>query len=214
MSNEPNNPEFPSFENNESDTGFGPTGPAVGTLPPPPAPARPAHRRNRAALFLGVIAAVLLSLLIALVGVLAMGIAAVAAIASGDFEINTETVEVEITPTALSELPASISEEKADIEIDLTEVDPAEWAGEEPFELDVRADYGSIKVIVPDDVTVSVDASSDLGEVKVFGQSSNGFSNDILSHSNAVGSDGSDNAKTDLELDLDLDIGAIKVVRG
>ncbi|MCP4223229.1 MAG: hypothetical protein GY773_07815, partial [Actinomycetia bacterium] len=55
-----------------------------------------------------------------------------------------------------------------------------------------------------DDLAVSVDAESDLGEVSVFNDSDSGISNDVTSTVE----------DPDLEIDLNLDIGEIDVVRG
>ncbi|MGH1493200.1 MAG: LiaF domain-containing protein [Acidimicrobiales bacterium] len=206
MSNEPTNPEFPNpnaGHDSGSNTGFG----ATATLPPP-APAAPVYqRRSRLAIFFGIVAAGLFALLIALVGLVMVGIAAVAAVASGDWDFDTDTTKVDITPTVLSDLPSNIVEDKGEIKIDLTEMDFSRSAAADgPVELDVRVDYGSIKVIVPEDLVVSVDASVDLGEVTVFDDSSDGFSNSVVNQSSG--------ADTDLELELDLNVGKIEVVRG
>ncbi len=180
---------------------------ATGTLPPPPAmPVQQARRSgNGWTIFFGFVAAAMLGLFVAVIGLFAAGAAFVAAVASGDIEIETTRVEIDLTPDSIGAIPASIVEDAADIEIDLTNIDLAEFqAADTPVELDVNAEVGSITVIVPEDLDVSVDASSDLGDIVVFNDSDDGFDNDLIRPTD----------DPDLVLELDLNVGKIEVVRG
>ncbi len=180
---------------------------ATGTLPPPPpVPVQPARKSGRGwTIFFGIIAAAMLGLVIAVIGLFAAGAAFVAAVASGDIEIETDTVAIDLAPASVEAIPSSIEEEAADIEIDLTNIDIAEFQNEQtPVELDVKADYGSITVIVPENLNVSVDASSDLGDIVVFDDSDDGIDNTLIRV----------NDDPDAILELDLNVGKIEVVRG
>ncbi|MGH1491831.1 MAG: LiaF domain-containing protein [Acidimicrobiales bacterium] len=201
MTNTANSPE-PSATDTGAQTG------TTATLPPIPVAApgpQPVQRRTSGwTIFFGLAAAAMAAILLVVMGLLALGAAVVAGIASGDIEVNTDRVDIDLTPATVAELPASIIEENGEIKVDLTELDVAELqAADQPVELDIRADFGSITVIVPEDLDVSVDAASDLGDVTVFGDSDDGFDNTVIRQ----------NDDADIALDLDLDVGSIDVIR-
>ena len=127
------------------------------------------------------------------------------AAATGDLNVDFDTDRVRYAPAALAELPGPIVADAADVVIDLTDLDAADFDGQdEPFDVRANVDFGSIRVIVPDDVTVSVDASTDVGQVTAFNQSDEGIGNSIVI----------DEDSADIELDLNLDFGEITVERG
>ncbi|MCP3993208.1 MAG: PspC domain-containing protein [Actinomycetia bacterium] len=170
---------------------------AAPSPPGPPVPPRSSGRRFGIALIViaGILALLVIPLL-ALVGLVVFGIS---------HEIIDERVDITLTPTSVEELPIDIEHDVAEIVVDLTGLTPEELGTlDDPATIDIRADVGSIRVIVPDDLAVSVDAESDLGEVSVFNDSDSGISNDVTSTVE----------DPDLEIDLNLDIGEIDVVRG
>ncbi len=202
-----NTPEFPESSSTEDVDAIG-AGGATATLPQIPAPSAPYPAQRRTSgwtIFFSIIAAAMAGMLMLVVGIFAVGAAVVAGIASGDIEVDTDRVDIAIVPETLADLPSSIVEENGKIEVDLTELNIADLdASDEPVGLDVDVDFGEITVIVPDGLDVSVNASSDLGDVTVFGDSDDGFSNTVI-HT------GDDAA---IALDLDLDVGKIEVIKG
>lgn len=178
------------------------------TPPPPPAPPvmQPVPRRSNGwAIFGGTVLATMAAFFVLAFGLFAIGVATFVGVAAGEIEVETKTVKVDIAPTSLDALPARISEESGKIEVDLTEIDIAEFeAADGPIELDVRTDFGAIVVIVPEDLDVAVDAAVDLGEIQVFNNTHDGFDNEILEL----------DEDADLSLELDVNVGKIEVRRG
>jgi phage shock protein PspC (stress-responsive transcriptional regulator) len=184
--------------------GFPPTPPSayVATAPPAPqgAPVPPRSRRRRFGLATLVILAVLFLLAIPLLLVGAF----FAAISSDSMDFGGDPERY--TPTSVTDdFPLVIDREDAAIEVDLTELEGTDFAGRtNPVLVDLSVDFGRIEVIVPDGLEVSVDASSTFGDVDVFDESDDGFSNDIT----VTAED------PDLELRLDAGAGEVVVRRG
>jgi hypothetical protein len=203
-----NEPEFPEPSATENIGQGAATTETIPPMPPPPAIPQPVQRRkNGWAIFGGVVLAAVAAFFVFLIGLFAIVIAIVAGIASGDIDVDVDTdqVEVSLVPLTIDELPASITEESGEITVDLTELDLAELqAADAPVELDVRADFGSITVVVPEGLDVSVEASVDLGDLTVFDNSKDGFDNTIIRTDDDA----------DMVLDLDLNVGKINVVQG
>ncbi len=165
--------------------------------PGPPVPPRSSGRRFgiAVAVILGILALLIIPLL-ALIGLIVFGITS---------ELNDERVNLTLTPTSAEEFPIDVEHNVAEIVVDLTGLSPEDLdALDGPATIDVEADVGSIRVIVPDDLAVSVDAETDLGDVSVFDDSDSGISNEVTSTVE----------DPDLEIELNLDIGEIDVVRG
>lgn len=165
-----------------------------GPIGPPVAP----RSRRR----FGVIVAV--GLFVLAVPVVVIG-GVVAGVATGAIDFDFTDSPVQLTPETVAEIPTSIVRGGAEIEIDLTSLDATDFADlEEPVPLEVRVDAGSIRMIVPDELDVSVDAKADIGSVSVFGQSDEGFGAD-----QRVSPPG----PVDIALDLEVDVGEIIVER-
>jgi len=179
----------------DSSQGYASPGPA-------PAPVPPRSRGRRLGILAAIGAAILA--LLAIPALLIGGL--IFAVANGDLDIDFDAEQVSVLPTAFADLPsAPIMADSAEVVIDLTGLDAADFAGEdEPFDIRANVDFGSITVIVPEDLTVSIDASTDVGQVTAFGQSDDGFGNTIVI----------DEESADIDLDLDLDFGEITVERG
>jgi phage shock protein PspC (stress-responsive transcriptional regulator) len=184
---------------------------ATGSPPPPPtqppagaysaapvgAPV-PRRSRRRAA---AITAAFATAFLVFIVTPLVLIGGVVFLVATDRIDID-EPAPIDLTPASVSDLPASIDEDSAQLVVDLTMLEPSELANlDEPAQLAVDVDFGEIVVLVPRDLDVSIDAAASLGEVEVLGQIDNGFSPD-LSHRDAG---------ADLELDLEIGLGHIEV---
>lgn len=202
MSNEAQHPNTPAPSSNDHTSGATATVPPAPTGQPAQAPIQ--RRTSGVTIFFGVMTVMLTGLLLLVAIPVMVAAALIAGIASGEIEVNSDKVVVDVTPATIEEIPASIVEDNGDVEIDLTNLDAADFdTAVGPVPLDVSLDVGSIKIIVPDDLDVSVDASVDVGEVIVFDDSESGIVNETTRSD--------DNA--DLELDLDVDAGRIEVVR-
>ena len=205
MSNEQ---EFPAPNPEDNADQASNTANQASTPPPPPAPPvmQPVPRRSNGwAIFGGTVLATMAAFFVLAFGLFAIGVATFVGVAAGEIEVETKTVKVDIAPTSLDALPARISEESGKIEVDLTEIDIAEFeAADGPIELDVRTDFGAIVVIVPEDLDVAVDAAVDLGEIQVFNNTNDGFDNEIIEL----------DEDADLSLELDVNVGKIEVRRG
>ncbi|MDH3681250.1 MAG: PspC domain-containing protein [Acidimicrobiia bacterium] len=171
--------------------------------PPPPYPAPPVgapvppRSRKRLA---AVIVLALLAVLVAIALPVLLFIAVVFGIASGEVSFADNEPSITYVPDSISDLPVSFDEDGADLVIDLTRLDAADFAGRtEPVAVDARVDVGEITVIVPDDIDVSVDASVDLGELTVFDTTDDGIRNNVV------------DLVADADIDLELDLGAGKV---
>ncbi len=172
-----------------------PTAYAAAPSPGPvgtPVPPRSRRRRLGIGLLVGfLVALVVLPLL------LAGGIAI--AIARGG--INVEGDLRTYTVSSATDLPLSIDTDAGDVVIDLSGLTPAELASlDEPATIDTRLDFGSLEVIIPEDIKADIDASTDLGDVEVFGRTDDGFRNHV---SRTV---------EDPDLRITLEVGAGEVV--
>ncbi|MDH4364322.1 MAG: PspC domain-containing protein [Acidimicrobiia bacterium] len=162
----------------------GPVGAAV--------PPRSRRRRLGIGLLVGFLVAVVVLPLLA-IGGLAI------AIARGGIDIEGDTRTYTVSSAA--DLPLLIDTDAGDVVIDLSGLTPAELASlDEPAAIDARLDFGSLEVIVPDGIKASIDASTVLGDVELFGRTDDGFRNHV---SRTV---------EDPDLDITLDVGAGQVV--
>ncbi len=160
----------------------------VGTPVPPPK-----RRRGRWLIAFGVVAAML--------ALLAIPVMIVLALAFGSLGDTTR-----FTPTTIDEIPTSFSEGIDRLEIDLSGLDADDFdAQTEPLQIDADIDLGSILVIVPDDISVSVDSTVDAGEITVFGDTVDGIDSSYRSTDASV--------EVDIEMRLDVDLGQIDVER-
>lgn len=161
-------------------------------------PVPPRSRGRKGALVLVGLGAVFL---IALPIVLIFGLI-VAAFAFGDVDFDGDT-RIRFEPLSAEELPATFDEENGKITIDLTNLDPDDFVSGAPGVIDARLDFGEIKVIVPEDLAVTVDSEVGLGDADVFDQNSDGFRLDVDERA----------ADPDVELELDVGVGKVTVER-
>jgi len=107
-------------------------------------------------------------------------------------------------PVTVGDFPLTIIEDNGAVILDLSALDVADFEGiDTPVAVRLDIDFGSIEVMVPADLVVSVDADVDIGSVQVFGGDLGGFRSSL----NIVEND------PHLELDLDVNLGDIVVVR-
>ncbi len=133
--------------------------------------------------------------------VFAIPVAAVAALLASDIDINTD-FSATYRPDSVASIPAAISHDQGKVVVDLTELDASMF--DDTVLLDIEHGFGEVRVIVPEDLTVDVDATVAAGDVSVFGSSNDGFGSEL----NISAED------PDLELDIDLGFGEITVERG
>ncbi|MEM9133616.1 MAG: PspC domain-containing protein [Actinomycetota bacterium] len=157
--------------------GAGSFGGGGGTYPPssaylvtPPGPPVPPRSRRRGIL-IGLVL-VLMTLFI-VIPVIAVTAAAVA-IANGDF--REDPVEFVVDDPA--DLPISFEADGAEVTIDLRDLTVEDFDDVEDGvgEIDVDLTAGSVEILLPDDLPVSVDAETNVvGSVSVFNSSSDGI---------------------------------------
>lgn len=170
-----------------------PPGPAM-----PPGPAVPPRSRRRRGLVIGLIAAAAVFVLIPLL--IIGGI--VIAVVTGNF--TDDVVTVSYAPDSVAEFPLDVNLDAAEVTIDLTGLDVDDFDGATaPAEIDVNVDFGEITVIVPEDLPVSVDADTTVGDVDVFDRSASGIGN-------RASADVNDPV---VDIEIDLGFGKVSVVR-
>ena len=170
--------------------------PAVGAPVPTPA-GEPVPRRSRRRRF--ALVTLFVMAFLALLAIIAIPIALLIAVSTGGLDFSTDN-RVEVRPASIEEIPPTIIEDTGEVILDLSALDRGDFDDAElPVEVLIDVDFGSIRVVVPDEVAVEVDAEADVGSVQVFGGESNGFG-----PSRSIGHD-----EPDLSLELDLNIGEI-----
>ncbi|MGI8822333.1 MAG: PspC domain-containing protein [Acidimicrobiia bacterium] len=114
--------------------------------------------------------------------------------------------EQEARPAAVAELEAEYEHGIGSFVLDLTDIDDLT----EATAVSVDQGIGELRVLVPADLSVSVDASVDAGRVEVFGREDGGFDVSVAAVSESYpGTAG----EPTLDLELDLGVGRIAVVR-
>jgi predicted membrane protein len=126
--------------------------------------------------------------------------------------VSTSNVSLEggtgdrtVTPTRAAEIAPEYRLGAGNLELDLSSVD----LSEHPVGTKVSTGIGTVRVIVPHDADVSVDARSGIGELNLFDQHDNGTSVQRTVVDLGPGGDGT----IDLTLDLDVSIGQVEVDR-
>ncbi|MEL7155807.1 MAG: PspC domain-containing protein [Actinomycetota bacterium] len=176
----------------------GPVGPppAAPVIQPPGPPVPPRSRRRRGWIAAALIAVFAFFVVLPLALLTALGIA----IANGDFFDEPVTYVID----DVDELPLFVEADGGEVTVDLTDLDPAEFdAVDLPATVDVDLGAGSVRVLVPDELDVSVDANAGLGDINVFGTDDSGPASDVRVT----------NPDPDVEINIDLGVGEIDVVR-
>ena len=193
----------------------GSAGAGSNTTPPPPwttsemptnapEPVAPRSRKRRFAVIALIAGFVVLPIVALIFGVIIFFAA-----------INPEAIDIEfdetarVTPTSIEEIPTNVTTAGSDDDgkyvLDLSNVDfSSVEPGDDPVRVDIDLDAGGILVIVHDEVRVDVDTDIGfLGSSRVFNTEDSGFG-----ASTTVTVD-----DPQLDLDLQLDLGEIAVVR-
>ncbi len=197
-----------SYETQDQDPSdnYRATAASTATAPRPPTPnpastggAAKSGQAGRIVVGLTVaVAAVVGAVLFVMMLAIAIFIGVIAGVA-----IEGDTEEISHTPVAVEDVPTSIEAEQADVVIDLSSLTADDFAGRtEPLPIDVDVEFGAVRVIVPEGLTVAVDADTDVGSTTVFDQTEDGFDNRVVI-------DGGTDA--DLNLTIDVDAGDIDV---
>lgn len=136
--------------------------------------------------------------------VIGVVLAAVAvAISAIDVRLDGPVGERSYRPFAASDVSRDYSVAIGELTVDLTETALPE--GEVP--LDATVGIGQLNLIVPDDVSVEVDATASAGDVTVFGRHDEGVDATVRTASLAFGSD------TTLRVDAHVGLGEIVIER-
>lgn len=153
--------------------------------------------QRRVALII-VLAAVLLLLLAAVVaGLVISRVAQTVADRDGDL-VRTEQ------PSSMEELKENYELDVGVLELNLKDLDLPEGT----TQVEARVDDGALTVVVPDDVSVRVDAEAENGALSIFGRDTSG--EDVERN---YAQDGYEQAERRLSLELSVDTGAITVRR-
>ncbi|WP_176884366.1 PspC domain-containing protein [Nocardioides sp. YR527] len=126
---------------------------------------------------------------------------------------NFETgSSIEAHPRTVAALESSYVVDAGSIVLDMSAIDPKTLEGRD---LDITSTFGEITVIVPDDATVSVEATmGTLGEAKVFDETRSDVGGFVVTRSHVAGEEGSEPGlaeDADLRLTATAELGAINV---
>ena len=111
-------------------------------------------------------------------------------------------------PTSLTQLQSSYGQDAGDVRLDLTNLDFSTESN--PVNLETRVDVGSIKILLPPNVDVIVDANVDVGSADVLGQKWDGLGLD----SRTVEDHGADGVGGGtLHIEAQVDLGDLEVTR-
>ncbi|MFD7077586.1 PspC domain-containing protein [Nocardioides sp. NPDC059952] len=126
-----------------------------------------------------------------------------------DFDTGSS---VEAHPRTVAALESSYVVDAGEIVLDMSAIDPKTLEGRD---LDITSTLGEITVIVPDDATVSVEATMGaLGEAKVFDETRSDVGGFVLTRTHVAGEEGSEPGlakDADLRLTATAELGAINV---
>jgi predicted membrane protein len=153
--------------------------------------------QRRVALII-VLAAVLLVLLAAVIAGLVISRAVGTLADREDGLVRTEQ------PSSMEELRDNYELDIGALELNLEDLDLPEGT----TQIEARVNDGVLTVVVPDDVSVQVDAEAENGALSIFGRDSSG--EDI---ERSYAEDGYEQAERRLSLELSVDTGAIAVQR-
>jgi hypothetical protein len=136
-------------------------------------------------------------------GLILVGLVAAAATAGSTASDDWDGSRLTYTPLEASEVRDSYDISAGDLTLDLsriTDVDDLDGR-------DVRVDggVGTLEIVVPSGVDVSVDASSGVGAVELFGRETGGFG--VQENGSVDGGAG----VPDMTIDVDLGIGQVTV---
>jgi phage shock protein PspC (stress-responsive transcriptional regulator) len=123
--------------------------------------------------------------------------------AAADLDLEGGVGKRTYSPTSAAAIPVDGYELGVGrLAVDLRQID---WSPERRLELDARVGAGEMLIAVPSDVCVVADAHAGAGEIRVAGQEADGFDVDLVTAGGSL-------ATPQLQLDADVDMGAIRVI--
>ncbi len=126
--------------------------------------------------------------------------AMIIAVGTGEFEVDGD-FEAVYRPTTVAQIPETLDHDAGDITLDLSQLEASDF--DEPLSIDFDLGFGDATIVVPDDLPVDIEASSGLGSVELFDNSSDGVDPRLsFEEDGAI-----------LELDLHVGFGSIWVER-
>ncbi len=207
MSSDFPNSDFPNndFPGGDASTGQAGDASASTTAPPPPAqypvptPARRSPGRQVLIVF-----AVAVSAVIGMLMLFAALLFALAAGAAIGFASDVDVEKIAHSPATVAEIPESITADEAEIVVDLSDLTAEDFENlDQPVEMEIDVNFGSVQIIVPEGVATMVDADTDFGSTEVFDRFDDGFDTSVTHVNDAA----------DLQINADVDFGEIRVER-
>jgi phage shock protein PspC (stress-responsive transcriptional regulator) len=123
--------------------------------------------------------------------------------AAADLDLEGGVGKRTYAPSSAAAIPADGYELGVGrLAVDLRQID---WSPERRLELDARVGAGEMLIAVPSDVCVVADAHAGAGDIRIAGQQADGFDVDLVTSGGAQ-------ATPQLQLDADVDMGAIRVI--
>ncbi len=154
------------------------------------------RRRPLRAIFFGFLALIGGFIAILIVGIFAL-------LVFGDVDFEADATEM-YTPATVAEIPESVQLDAGEIVLDFSALESSDFDDlDAPINLDVELDAGEVRIIIPEDITIDLDAAANLGDVDVFDANEDGISPRIT-----VADD-----DPDLRLDVNVGLGAVVVER-
>jgi hypothetical protein len=137
-------------------------------------------------------------------GLILVGLVAALVLALATVSTRFDGEDISRTPSTSADVPASLDTSAGEIVLDLTEVQ--DLAALDGKDVDLEADAGRIVVIVPDGLSVLVDANvGGPGHLELFGQERGGIGiSDEVRHNAGIGT-------PELTIDANVSVGEIKV---
>jgi phage shock protein PspC (stress-responsive transcriptional regulator) len=133
------------------------------------------------------------------------GLALLIVVSTSGINLDGGVGDQVFTPTSVSEVQPTYRIGVGSLRIDLSDVDLSEQLVSTRASLGV----GNVEIVVPRNADVSIDAHAGIGDVLLFDQDANGTSVTRSVVDSGIGGDG----KIDLVLDLDVNIGQVRVDR-
>ncbi len=133
--------------------------------------------------------------------IVAVPVGLVAALLLGGIDINSD-FSVRYEPTTIETIPEDISHDQGEVVVDLTNLDSSMF-GDETVPMQIELGFGDVRVIVPEDLAVDVEATAGFGDVDVFESSDDGIGPELRT--------GDDDPA--VSLDIDVGFGQVSVVR-
>ncbi|QIX25841.1 PspC domain-containing protein [Nocardioides sp. JQ2195] len=137
-------------------------------------------------------------------GLIFLGLVTSVVLAGSTIASQWEGSNIDATPTSASQLKSSYEMEAGEMDIDLTRIRDLDAL--DGRTLDIDAEVGTVRVIVPRGLHVSVDSTVEIGQITLFGDGTGGLDLD-LSRSNSGAAQ-----RPHLQINTDLEVGEVKVI--